>query len=162
MIKKFKVGQNQHQKIEINQPGRWEVVLSGTGAEVEVVGVFDAQGREKIDLEVIIHHRAPHTRATVTLKGVVRDQAQLKFLGRIIIDEKCGDTNSFLTERILLLSDQARAEAIPELEILSDDVKCTHAASISCLDESQLFYLMSRGVSRAEAEEMLVEGFLSI
>ena len=68
--------------------------------------------------------------------------------------------NSFLTEKILLLSDEARAEAVPDLEIESDDVKCSHAATISKIPEEQLFYLMSRGLSKFEGESMIVEGFL--
>jgi len=81
-------------------------------------------------------------------------------LGRIIIDPECGNSNSLLTERILLLSDTASADAIPELEILTDDVKCSHAASVSRIPEEHIFYLMSRGISRKEAEEMVIEGFL--
>jgi Fe-S cluster assembly scaffold protein SufB len=81
-------------------------------------------------------------------------------VGRIIIDPECGDTNSFLSERILLLSDSARAEAVPDLEILTDDVKCSHAATISRIPDDQIFYLMSRGLSRQTAEEEIVSGFL--
>ena len=98
--------------------------------------------------------------ANTTLKGVVRDQSQLKFKGLITIDPNCGQSSSFLTERILLLSDQAHAEAIPDLEILTDDVKCSHAASISNLDEEHLFYLMSRGLSKKQVEKLIVNGFL--
>jgi Fe-S cluster assembly scaffold protein SufB len=93
---------------------------------------------------------------------VATDQAQIKFVGRIIIDKDCGDSNSFLTERILLLSDQAKAEAVPDLEIKTDDVKCSHAASISRIPEEHLFYLMSRGLQRSAAEQMVVDGFLSL
>lgn len=148
------------QRVQITEAGIWNVVLTVPRAEAELVGLFEASTDEQLSVRVIIHHQAAHTRAKTTLKGVARDAASIHFLGKIIIDENCGDTNSFLTERILLLSPKARAEAIPELEILSDDVKCSHAASISSLPEDQLFYLMSRGVSRTQAEAMIVTGFL--
>lgn len=151
---------NDYQQIKIDTPGGYIVVLAKPGAEAEITGKYAVAGQESIDVQVIIHHQAPHTRATTSLKGVADDQARLKFLGRIIIDPDCGDSNSFLTERILLLSDQAKAEAIPDLEILTDDVKCSHAVSVSRIPESQIFYLMSRGISRKEAERLIVDGFL--
>jgi Fe-S cluster assembly protein SufD len=148
-------------KIVISQSGRYVVELTGPGAEAEVVGSFLGQEDEKHNVEVIIHHKASHTRAKTTLKGVARDRASIRFLGRIIIDPECGNSNSFLTERILLLSDTAKAEAVPELEILTDDVKCSHAASVSKIPESHLFYLMSRGLPRRAAEQLIIDGFLT-
>lgn len=146
--------------ISLQKSGVYSIVLEGPGAEVSVFGAFQAEKSEIINVQVIIHHKAPHTRAETTLRGVARDRGQIKFLGRIIIEENCGNTNSFLTERVLLLSDSANAECIPDLEILSDDVKCSHAASITKIPEEQLFYLMSRGIGRREAEELIVAGFL--
>lgn len=159
-MKTYTLAKNQQQKIELTQPGEYLIVLAGEGAEAEIWGSFLAQSRDTIAVSVVIHHQAAHTRASTTLKGAADDQAQLSFKGKIIIDEACGNSNSFLTERILLLSDQSRAEAVPELEILTDDVKCSHAASVSKIPEDQLFYLASRGVSRAEAKKLIVEGFL--
>lgn len=146
----------------LEKPGRYVVELVKRGASAKIYGVFDARQKDRIKTEVVVHHRAPRTEAHTLLKGVVRDAAHLSFVGRIIIDPECGQTNSFLTERILLLSDTATAEAVPDLEIESDDVKCSHAASISSIPEEQLFYLMSRGVPRAEAQELIVAGFLKI
>lgn len=149
------------QKIQLDAPGEYQIFLTVPAAEVELFGAFLAKGTEQTAVTVIIHHQAAHTRAATNLRGVVDDQAKISFTGRIIIDKDCGDTNSFLTERILLLSDQAKAEAIPDLEILTDDVKCSHAASISRIPEEQLFYLMSRGIGRKEAEKLIVYGFLA-
>lgn len=157
---KYQIPKDKHEKIQIKKPGDYVIELLDEGAEVEISGVFEASGSESKEVSVTIVHKAGHTRADTTLKGVARDKGFIKFVGRIIIDKGCPDTNSFLTEKILLLSDQARAEAVPDLEIESDDVKCSHAATISNLDEEQIFYLMSRGLSRPQAEEMLVEGFL--
>lgn len=159
-VTSFRIPKDKKEIIQINKPGEYRIELLGEGAEVEIGGVFEASGSESKEVCVIIVHKAGHTRANTTLKGVARDKAFLKFVGRIIIDKGCPDTNSFLTEKILLLSDTARAEAVPDLEIESDDVKCSHAATISNLDEEQIFYLKSRGIPRIQAEKMLVEGFL--
>lgn len=147
-------------KIELKKPGKHVIELKKPGEEVEIVGFFETSGDKRVEVEVIIHHQAPRTLANTILKGVARDKSSLKFVGRIIIDPDCGQSNSFLTERILLLSDQAHAEAVPDLEILTDDVKCSHAASISNISEEHLFYLMSRGLSKKQAEKLIVDGFL--
>lgn len=144
----------------ISESGVYEYYLIEAGAEAKITGIFQTHKKEQLDVTVIIHHQAPHTQANTVLKGAAFDQSQIKFTGRIIIDEKCGDSNSFLTERILLLSDEAKAETVPDLEILTDDVKCSHAATISRIPEEQIFYLMSRGIPRSQAEQEIVTGFL--
>ncbi len=161
-MKTVTIPRDTHKEITLKNPGKYVVELVGPGAEVTITGVWDVRGSDKVSVEVIIHHKAPNTLANTTLHGVGRDQAAVRFVGRIIIDPECGNSNSFLTERVLLLSDQATAEAIPDLEILTDDVKCSHAASISRIPEEQLFYLQSRGISRQQAEDMVVEGFLEL
>lgn len=148
-------------EITIDKPGKWLVELVEPNSKVTLHGVFETADKDRINVEVVIHHKAPHTRASTTLKGVARDKSHIRFVGRIIIDENCGDSHSFLTERVLLLSDQAHAEAVPDLEILSDDVSCSHAASISNIPEEHIFYLMSRGVPKTQAENMIIEGFLA-
>jgi Fe-S cluster assembly protein SufD len=160
--KQINVSEPGVHQITITDSGEYVVSLVVPGAEVEIVGAFLVEGNDKADVTVIIHHKAAHTRANTTLRGVGRDHAQVRFVGRIIIDEDCGDTNSFLTERILLLSDTAKAEAVPDLEIKTDDVKCSHAASISRIPDEHLFYLMSRGIPRLQAEELIIGGFLNL
>lgn len=154
------IGRNEHHTVTIETPGTYEVFLNGEGAEATIKGVFAVAGTETAEVILIIRHQAPNTLSKTLLKGVARDKARISFTGRIIVEEDCHNTNAFLTERILLLSDTATAEAIPELEILTDDVKCSHAASVSYIPESQLFYLMSRGIPRSTAEELIVAGFL--
>lgn len=159
-VTSYKLEKDEHKSIELQKPGAYQIELLGEGAEVEIFGVFEANETERKEVSVTIIHRAGNTRADTTLKGVARDKGFLKFEGRIIIDKGCPNTNSFLTEKILLLSDQARAEAIPDLEIESDDVKCSHAATISKIPEEQVFYLQSRGLSQKDAKEAIVQGFL--
>ncbi len=162
MIKTITISQLTNEPIVIAESGKYVVEITKSGAEVAISGAFLAQAKEVVDVELVVHHKAPNTRANTTLKGVARDQARVRFVGRIIIDPNCGNSNSFLTERILLLSDEATAEAVPDLEILTDDVKCSHAASISRIPEEHIFYLQSRGIVRKEAEDLIVEGFLEI
>lgn len=159
-MKTFTVKKNEHKEIELKEPGQYTVELVGEGAEAVIRGVFQTENSENISTEVVIHHKSPHTHATTTLKGVARDQSFLRFKGKIIIDKDCGDSRSFLTERVLLLSPQAKAEAVPDLEILTDDVSCSHAASVSNIPEEHIFYLQARGLDRRKAEEMIIEGFL--
>jgi Fe-S cluster assembly protein SufD len=154
----FQIAESSKHTLE--KPGIYLFEITKPGVELEIGGVFDVGDRDRAEVAVIIHHKAPHTRAETTLKGVARDHASLTFVGRIIIDEDCGDSHSFLTERILLLSDTAHAKAVPDLEIKTDDVSCSHAASISDIPEDHIFYLMTRGITRQQAEEMIVEGFL--
>lgn len=150
------------QIIELRESGDYLVELSHPGLSAEIKARFFVADHDQQSINLTIHHLAPHTKANVSLKGVATDQSQISFTGKILIEAGCFDTNSFLEERILLLSDQAKAQAIPELEIKCDDVRCSHAATISRLSEEQLFYLMTRGIDRKEAEKMLINGFLDI
>ena len=158
--KKVQVVANTTEKVIIDQSGKYIIELIGPGAHADLDGRFLLRGKDTANIEVYIVHKAPHTTAHTMLKGVVFDYAQLRFFGRIIIDPGCPNTQSFLEERILLMSNTAKAEAVPELEILSDDVKCSHAASISRVPEEHVFYLQSRGVKPELAEQLVIEGFL--
>lgn len=156
------VTSTSNHKIELTKADKYLIKIVDPGIEVEISAKFNLKTNDHQELEVIIHHQAPHTRANTVFRGVVDDLAYLKMMGRIIIDPNCPDTNSFLDERILLLSDTARAETIPDLEIESDDVKCSHAAAITNINQEHLFYLTSRGVSVKKAKKLIVDGFLEI
>ena len=158
----YQLKKDETREIVLEKPGNYVVELLGSGAQVKIQGAFLAQKAEQKEITVTIYHKAPHTRADTVIKGVGKDSSHLKIIGRIIIEKDCGDSQSFLTERVLLLSDTAHAETVPDLEIKTDDVMCSHAASVTYLSEEQLFYLQARGITRTEAEAMLVEGFLEI
>lgn len=148
-------------EIVLVNPDDYRFVLRKPDVQLTIVGRFAVKNSDQQQIAVTIHHQAPRTTANTSLRGTSADQAKLTFFGRIIIDPDCPHTNSFLEERILLLSPQARGETIPELEILSNDVKCSHAATLSTIDENQLFYLQSRGITKTKAEKLLVDSFLS-
>jgi len=147
-------------KIEIVEGGDYVFELIEPGVNLEVAMALEATGKEILEIEILIHHQKPNTTANTVLKAVGSDQSQIIIKAKILIDKNCPNTESFLTEKVLLVSKDAKAIAIPDLEILSDDVKCSHAANVSKIPENQIFYLMSRGVSRKKAQEMIVEGFL--
>ena len=157
---KFQITKDQKRVIRIDKQGKYVVELVGEGAEVEVVGGFRAKDKEQIEIEIEVVHKAKNTSANTHIRGVVGDQAQAKIIGTIKVLPGAEKTNSFLAERLLILSDKARAEAVPNLEIEADDVKCSHAATVGKIDEEQMFYLMSRGLPRAQAQDIIVEGFL--
>lgn len=168
-MKTYQIQAGQTKKIKLQKAGEYAVKLLGAGAQVEVVGRFSVgtsnsspdQLSETFTVKLQIIHLAPHTKAQTSLRGVATGSGKLKLDGRIVVAPNCPDTNSFLEERVLLLSDQAKAEVIPDLEIESDDVKCSHAASISQIPPEQLFYLMSRGLTITQAQSLIIAGFLS-
>ena len=125
------------------------------------MGGFRGKDREQIEIEIEVVHKAKNTSANTHIRGVVQDRAQARVVGTIKVLPGAQQVNSFLTEKLLILSDKARAEVVPNLEIEADEVKCSHAATVGKVDEEQLFYLMSRGLRRDQAEDIIVEGFLA-
>jgi len=134
--------------------------LNRVGKEEELVIVFAGKGDDRIDLDVSAIHSAPKTKGRVTLRGVLRDRASARVRGLIRINKGAQGSDDFLEERTLLLGKGARIEALPYLEIEADEVRASHAATSSTVDEEQLFYLRSRGLNQAEAERLLITGFL--
>lgn len=145
----------------INKPGSYKFVLDHEGQELEIVGRFRVDGNDIKKWNIEIIHAAPKTLSKTNIKGVVDGNGQAFVNGIIKVLPKAIGTNAFLEERILLLSPSAKAEAIPNLEIKTDDVKCSHAATVGKIDEEEVFYLQSRGISETQAKEMIVEGFLT-
>ena len=148
------------QTITLTQSGDYTYTLDQEGSELEVVGAFWLKGRQSLDLKLTLIHSAPHTSAKISLKAVVEGNAVAHIHGTVIVEKSAPQTNSFLEERVLLLSSQARASAIPNLEIKTNDVKCSHAATVGQIDAEQLFYLESRGLSKNQATHLIAQGFL--
>lgn len=151
---------DQTKKITIEESGDYSVTLAGEGAHVDIVGGFWLKNTEQLEVNVTIIHAARHTSADTMIRAVVDDAATATINGTIIVEKDAQQTNSFLNENILLLTPEAHAHAIPNLEIEADDVKCSHAATVGTLDEEQIFYLQSRGIKAKEAKTMIAEGFL--
>jgi Fe-S cluster assembly protein SufD len=133
--------------------------LAGPGATSRVTGAYFADGSQHLDYDTFQEHVAPNTTSDFAFKGVLRDRARTVWRGMIRVEEGAQKTNAYQENRNLLLSKTAHADSIPGLEILANDVRCTHGATLGQVDREQLFYLMSRGLSRAEAERLIVRGF---
>ena len=133
--------------------------LGGEGASAETLCAFKGRDKEHIDFTVNSHHIVPHTRNNILAKGTVTDRATSVFRGLIKIEKEAQQTDSYLADHTLILSDNALANSIPSLQIEANDVKASHGATVGQIDEEQLFYLMSRGLSREHAEELIVNGF---
>ena len=133
--------------------------LVGRGATSRVTGAYFADGDQRLDYDTYQLHAAPDTTSDFAFKGALRDSAATVWRGMIRVEEGAQKTNAYQENRNLLLSKTATANSIPGLEILANDVRCTHGATLSQVDREQLFYLMARGLPRAEAERLIVRGF---
>jgi Fe-S cluster assembly protein SufD len=133
--------------------------LAGRGATSRVTGAYFADGTQHLDYDTYQLHAAPDTTSDFAFKGALRDSAATVWRGMIRVEEGAQKTNAYQENRNLLLSKTATANSIPGLEILANDVRCTHGATLSQVDREQLFYLMARGLPRAEAERLVVRGF---
>jgi len=136
-----------------------ENILNGPGAAVEDVQVFFTGGRQHFDLTSNLRHNKPSTTGEVTVKGVLKDRSQSVFWGLIRIEPGAQQSNAYQSERSLLVDNGPRSNAIPSLEIEANDVRCTHAASASQIDDEQIFYLQSRGLSESQSRKAIVDGF---
>jgi Fe-S cluster assembly protein SufD len=134
-------------------------VLVGERAEVVVESALLASGDEQCDVSHFVSHAAPETKSGIRVRAAACHRAKILHRGKVMIDEGMRGCAAFQREDVLLLSPQAEADAIPMLEVAEPDVCCGHASTIGRLDEEKLFYAMSRGIGRAEAEHMLVEAF---
>ncbi len=138
---------------------RSEACLAGSGGESEMVAVYFANESQMLDFRTLQDHNAPHTRSDLLFKGAVEDEAQSVYSGLVRIRETASRANAAQTNRNLVLSEGAAAKSIPNLEILTDDVKCSHASTVGPIDADQLYYLESRGVPPEVAERLIVFGF---
>ncbi len=135
--------------------------LAGPGATSRVTGAYFADGSQHLDYDTFQEHIAPSTTSDFAFKGALRDRATSVWRGMIRVEPDAQKTNAYQENRNLLLSERAHADSIPGLEIMANDVRCTHGATIGQVDREQLFYLMARGLPRAEAERLIVRGFFA-
>lgn len=137
----------------------WSIVLAGESAEANVSGLWYLNKNKETHTNVAIEHQEPHTRSMQLFKGVLDDQALSSFQGKIKVCKKAQKTSAYQLNNNLLLSDEVQANSKPNLEIFADDVKASHGATFGQLDEEQLFYLKTRGLSHSQARSILIRGF---
>ena len=139
---------------------RTETLLAGEGAHGKVTGAYAPHGRQHVDFDTTQEHGAPNTTSDLAFRGIIADRSHAVWRGVIKVDPGAQQTDAFQECRNLLLSKRAHADAIPGLEILANDVRCTHAAAIAQIDKDQLFYLRSRGLGEPIAQRLVIEGFM--
>jgi len=138
---------------------RVEAVLHGPGASAELKGLFFGSGGQFFDYHTLQSHVVGDTTSDLLFKGALRDTARSVYAGLIRIEKGARRSDAYQANRNLLLSKSANAYSIPMLEIMNNDVRCTHGATIAPVDPEHVFYLESRGIPRASAERMIVHGF---
>lgn len=133
--------------------------LDGPGSDSEMLALWFGDSDQHFDHHTLQHHAAPHAHSDLLFKGALTDAGSSVFRGLIRVDKGAQLTDAYQTNRNLLLSEGSHASALPNLEIEADDVRCSHGATIGQVEDGQLFYLMSRGLTRRQAERLLVFGF---
>ena len=133
--------------------------LAGQGATSRVTGAYFADGAQHLDYDTFQEHMAPSTTSDFAFKGALRDEATSVWRGMIRVEKDAQKTNAYQENRNLLLSPKAHADSIPGLEILANDVRCTHGATVSPVNRDELFYAMARGLTRPDAERLIVRAF---
>ena len=136
-----------------------ETILAQPGGFSEMLGVFFADGDQHFDHRTLQDHVAPNCRSDLLYKGALRDRSRAVYSGWVHVRPDAQKTNAMQTSRNIVLSEHAKADAIPNLEIEANDVRCGHAASVGPVDEETIFYLQSRGITREDAERLIVSGF---
>ena len=162
------VGSNaDYRHLEVSLGGktvylRPDVRLDHPGGNGELLGVYFCDEGQHVEHRSLIHHNASHTSSNLVYKGALQGDSRATFYGTIRIEEHAKATSSDETNRNLILTDKAKADSIPVLEILNSDVvRCGHHSSVGQIDELQMFYLESRGIPREEAARLLVFGFFA-
>jgi Fe-S cluster assembly protein SufD len=136
-------------------------VLDGEGARGKVTGAYAVRNRQHLDFDTTQEHAAANTTSDLAFRGILADRSSAVWRGMIKVDPGAQQTDAFQESRNLLVSKKAHADAIPGLEILANDVRCTHAAAIAQVDPEQVYYLRSRGLREAAAQRLVIEGFMS-
>lgn len=135
------------------------ITLAKENAEVLFYGLYTGKNSDDLALNITLHHAAPNTSSTTRVKSVLDENAQFHFTGMIHITKKAHHASAHLTNNNLLLSPQTHVTTLPQLEVIPHEVTCTHAANTLPIDDTQMVYLMSRGLSRQDAQTLIVNGF---
>lgn len=162
-IQKYSVNSNEHLTLILlatkSADYTAEVILNGDGAQADILGIVLGSDASFVKINTLQDHQAPRTMSNLLIKSALSGRSQLNYEGFIKVRKDAQLTNAYQRNENLMLSPEAKAESKPALEILANDVRCTHSATIGKVDPEQLFYLQSRGISTKTATTMIVEGF---
>ena len=135
--------------------------LVGPGAEAHIKALYLCKADEKVNFRILMHHRAPGCRSTQLINGIASGEAQVNFGGTIVVAPDAQQTEAYQENHNIVLTETAKVDTRPQLEIYADDVKCSHGATVGQLNADELFYMRSRGVPEAEARTLQMLSFLS-
>ena len=138
-----------------------DVRLSGEGAEANVYGAYVCGGEEKVRIAVDMYHDVPHCNSRQLFKGIAGGTSRVDFYGKIIVAQDAQRTEAYQENHNILLTDGAKVDTKPQLEIYADDVKCSHGATIGRLNEEEQFYMRSRGISLEDAKVLQMISFIA-
>ena len=138
-----------------------DVRLVGEGAEANIYGAYVCGGEEKVKIAVDMHHDLPHCNSRQLFKGIAGGTSKVDFYGKIIVAQDAQRTEAYQENHNLLLTDGAKVDTKPQLEIYADDVKCSHGATIGRLNEEEQFYMRSRGITLEDARVLQMISFIA-
>jgi Fe-S cluster assembly protein SufD len=138
-----------------------DVSLKGEGAEANIYGAYICGGNEKVRFAVDMHHDVPHCNSRQLFKGIAGGSSRIDFYGKIIVAQDAQRTEAYQENHNILISDEAKVDTKPQLEIYADDVKCSHGATIGRLNEEEQFYMRSRGISLEDAKVLQMISFIA-
>lgn len=138
-----------------------DVRLVGEGAEANVYGAYVCGGEEKVKIAVDMYHDEPHCNSRQLFKGIAGGVSKVDFYGKIIVAQDAQRTEAYQENHNILLTDGAKVDTKPQLEIYADDVKCSHGATIGRLNEEEQFYMRSRGISLEDAKVLQMISFIA-
>ena len=138
-----------------------DVSLKGEGAEANIFGAYICGGDEKVRFAVDMHHDVPHCNSRQLFKGIAGGSSRIDFYGKIIVAQDAQRTEAYQENHNILISDEAKVDTKPQLEIYADDVKCSHGATIGRLNEEEQFYMRSRGISLEDAKVLQMISFIA-
>ena len=145
----------------VNCDIKLDVKLAGEGAEANIYGAYVCGGDERVKISVDMHHDLPHCNSRQLFKGIAGGTSRVDFYGKIIVAQDAQRTEAYQENHNILLTDGAKVDTKPQLEIYADDVKCSHGATIGRLNEEEQFYMRSRGISLEDAKVLQMISFIA-
>jgi Fe-S cluster assembly protein SufD len=166
MNKNIIVKENEKKLIPVLWTGEetelsYDIKLTGRNASIKFFGLLLGNENQSLALSVKVAHQAKDTKSEIIIKSALSDSAEVDIDGLVKIEPGAKGTNAWLAAHLLLLSERAKGKAIPSLEILENDIKAGHATTVGRINDLEMFYLMSRGLSQISAKKLIVEGFLN-
>ena len=144
---------------DTRESSKLDVIFDTPGVSCHLIGLYVLNENEKLDIQTRAIHNVRNTSCLQDIRGVLRDNADSKYIGSIIIEQAASQTESFLDDAVLVLGKGTKNQSDPTLEIKNNDVKASHGSTTGRISDEELFFLQSRGLSKNEAENLIVEGF---